>query len=67
MEKSTSDDKGVNLLSMRNVCKRVGMQSSTVRLYIKQGKFPPGFSPSERVTLFKEEDIQKWIDDLVSA
>lgn len=45
----------------RNAHKYIGVGLSTLWLYVKQGKIP-AYKISDRVTIFKKEDLDRFIN-----
>jgi prophage regulatory protein len=50
------------LLRLRDVQHRVALGRSTIWLWIKQGKFPPGFKLSNSVRVWYEQEINDFIE-----
>jgi len=51
------------LIRLPEVVEKVGLGKSTVWLWVKQHKFPKPIKLSARVTVWKESDINKWIEE----
>ena len=51
-----------HFIRLPEVMKRSGLARSTVLLWVKQKKFPQPIKLSPRVTVWKQSDIQVWID-----
>lgn len=52
------------LLRIKQLIEILGVSESTVRRYVNQGLIPKGIKQSPRVTVWKSEDIQKYMDSL---
>ena len=51
------------LLSRKEVCKFVGVSQQTIWRWVKDGRFPKPLKTVRRV-VWKEADLQAWIDNL---
>ena len=51
------------LLRLQKVMERTDFPKATIHLYVKQKKFPQPISVSERVPVWKESEVQKFIED----
>ena len=54
------------LLRVKQVAEVTGLGVSTIWEYAKDGKFPKPHKLSTRVTVWKHEDVDAWIDSKVS-
>ena len=52
------------LLRIKQLVQILGVSESTVRRYVKSGLIPQGIKQSARVTVWKSDDIQKYLDSL---
>ena len=55
-------DAYVNLLRIADVSKKTTLAKSTIWLKISQGLFPKPTKLSPAINVWKESDINKWID-----
>lgn len=55
----------MNFLRIKDVMKKTGLAKSTIWLWIKEGKIPKPIKLSERVTVWKESDIDDWIESKI--
>ena len=51
-----------NLLRIKDVMQKTGIAKSTVWLWVKENKFPKPIKLSERITVWDENEIDKWIE-----
>lgn len=50
-----------NYLRINDVMQRTGLARSTIWLWAKQGKIPSPIKLSERVTVWRESDLNNWM------
>ena len=50
-------------LRIHDVMQRTGLARSTVWLWVKQGKLPAPIKLSERVTVWRESDLNDWMNE----
>ena len=55
------------LLRLQSVEERVGLKKSTIYAGVKAKTFPAPVRLSARAVAFREEDIDRWISERVSA
>ncbi|NBV01090.1 MAG: AlpA family phage regulatory protein [Burkholderiaceae bacterium] len=53
----------VKLLRISDVSKKTTLAKSTIWLKISQGKFPKGTKLSSSINVWRESDIDAWIDN----
>lgn len=49
-------------LRINQVCEQTGLKRSTVYLWISENRFPKPLKLSERITVWKEIDIEEWMN-----
>ena len=54
--------KNIDLLSPKQVVKRLSIPSSTLYRWISNGSFPQPFKIGPRRTAFRLADIEQWLD-----
>lgn len=52
----------MTLLRVKEVVKKTGLGKSTIWSWVKDGKFPKPIKLSERISAWKESDIDAWIE-----
>ena len=55
----------MNFIRIKDVMKKTGLARSTVWLWVKEGKLPKPIKLSERVTVWKESDIDEWMESKI--
>lgn len=55
----------VCFIRIKEVMKKTGLARSTVWLWVKDGKLPKPTKLSERVSVWKESDIDEWIQNKI--
>lgn len=50
-------------LRINDVMQRTALARSTVWLWVKQGKLPAPIKLSERVTVWRESDLNDWMNE----
>jgi prophage regulatory protein len=55
------------LIRLPGVLERIGVKKSTLWNWVKAGKFPQPIKLSERVTVWRSSDVQKWIDEMAAG
>jgi len=53
-----------SFLRITEVMKKTGIAKSTIWLWAKEGKFPKPIKLSPRITVWEEEEINKWMSKL---
>jgi len=51
-----------NLLRIQDVMKKTGIAKSTIWLWVKENKLPKPIKLSPRITVWDENEIDKWIE-----
>ena len=51
-----------SFLRITEVMKKTGIAKSTIWLWVKEDKFPKPIKLSPRITVWKEEKIEEWIN-----
>lgn len=54
------------LLRINDVSKKTGLAKSTIWAMIKENRFPAQIKLSERVSVWKEDHIEQWIEEVCS-
>lgn len=54
--------KKTKLLRIKSVSAKTEIGKSTIWLWLSQGKFPEPIKLSPRITVWRESDIDKWIE-----
>lgn len=52
----------MNLLRVKEVAKKTSAGKSTIWGWVKDGKFPKPIKLSDRISVWKESDIDEWIE-----
>lgn len=52
-----------NFLRINGVMERTKLARSTIWLWVKQGKLPAPIKLSERVTVWRESDLNDWMNE----
>lgn len=52
-----------NFIRIAGVMQRTGLARSTVWLWVKQGRLPAPIKLSDRVTVWRESELNAWMDD----
>ncbi len=52
-----------SFIRIAGVMQRTGLARSTVWLWVKQGKLPAPIKLSDRVTVWRESELNAWMDD----
>ena len=52
-----------NLIRINNVMNKTGLAKSTIWWMVSKGKFPKQIKLSPRVSVWKESDIDDWIEE----
>lgn len=52
----------MNLLRIKDVVKKTSIGKSTIWVWVKEEKFPKPIKLSERISVWKESDIDAWIE-----
>ena len=55
----------MNFIRIKDVMKKTGLARSTIWLWVKEGKLPKPIKLSERVTVWKESDIDAWMESKI--
>jgi len=55
-----------NLIRLPQVISKTGLAKSTVWWMISNGKFPKQIKISARISVWKESDIDNWIDEQIN-
>ncbi len=55
------------MIRVEGVAETLQIGKSTVWLYVRQGKLPKPLKMSERVSVWRESDIQAFIDSMMEA
>ena len=50
-----------NFIRIAGVMQRTGLARSTIWLWVKQGKLPAPIKLSDRVTVWRESDLNDWM------
>jgi len=50
-----------NFLRIKDVMKKTGIARSTIWLWVKEDKFPKPIKLSPRITVWNNEEVEKWI------
>lgn len=58
---SPSDPQDVRLLSEKQILELIPVSKSTLRRWVKSKTFPAGFRISERIVVWRGEDVRQWI------
>ena len=53
-------------LRIKDVMKKTSIPKSTIWLWVKEEKFPKPIKLSERVTVWKESDIDEWMESKIN-
>jgi len=56
-----SEPKELRLLSEKQILELIPVSKSTLRRWVEDGKFPEGFKVSERIVVWRGEDVRQWI------
>ena len=56
----------MNFIRIKDVMKKTGLARSTIWLWVKEGKLPKPIKLSERVTVWKESDIDEWMESKIN-
>jgi len=51
----------MNFIRIKEVSQKIGVPASTINLYLAQGKFPKSLKLSDKVNVWVEDDIDKWM------
>jgi len=51
-----------NFVRIKDVMQKTGIAKSTIWLWVKEDKFPKPIKLSERITVWDEDEIDKWIE-----
>lgn len=51
----------MTLLRINDVVKKTSIGKSTIWVWVKDGKFPKPIKLSERISAWKESDIDEWV------
>ena len=54
-----------NFLRIKDVMKKTGIARSTIWLWVKEDKFPKPIKLSPRITVWSNEEVDKWMSDLI--
>ena len=54
-----------NFLRITDVMKMTGIAKSTIWLWVKEEKFPKPIKLSPRITVWDEDSIRKWQEELL--
>ena len=57
----------MNLLRINDVVKKTSIGKSTIWAWVKDEKFPKPIKLSERISVWKESNIDAWIERKISA
>lgn len=55
-----------NFLRITQVMEKTGIARSTLWMMVKENKFPKPIKISQRITVWKETDIDNWIEEICS-
>jgi len=55
----------MNLLRVEDVVKKTSIGKSTIWLWVKEKRFPQPIKLSERISVWKESDIDEWIESKI--
>lgn len=53
-------------MRITEVMRITGLAKSTVWLWVKEGKLPPGYKLSPRITVWRESEIMAYIEEVVA-
>ena len=56
----------MTLLRVKEVVKKTSVGKSTIWAWVKDGKFPKPIKLSDRVSVWKESDIDAWIEGKIN-
>ena len=51
-------------LRIKNVMEKTGIAKSTIWLWVREGKFPKPIKLSPRITVWNEDKISEWINNI---
>lgn len=51
----------MKFLRIKEISDKIGVPVTTINLYRSQNKFPPCVELSDKVNVWLEEDIEKWM------
>lgn len=54
-----------NFIRINDVMKKTGLGKSTIWLWVKEGKLPKPIKLSPRITVWKEDSINAWINERI--
>jgi len=55
----------MKFIRIKDVMKKTGLARSTIWLWVKEEKIPKPIKLSERVTVWKESDIDEWMESKI--
>ncbi len=55
----------MNLLRIDDVVKKTSIGKSTIWVWVKEEKFPKPIKLSERISVWKESDIDEWVESKI--
>jgi len=55
----------MNFIRIKDVMKKTSIPKSTIWLWVKEEKFPKPIKLSERTTVWKESDIDEWMESKI--
>ena len=54
------------LLSKKEVCEITGFTFQTIWRWMKEGKFPQSLRTNFRRTVWRKEDVDQWMEDVIA-
>ena len=57
----------MKLLRVKEVVKKTSVGKSTIWAWVKEGKFPKPIKLSDRISVWKESDIDAWIESKIDS